>query len=59
FQIATVDSSLSNAALIQSMHANEALVAIVIPPDFSKQIAIKSASVAAKALGELGMAVES
>lgn len=55
FEIENVPSTISNTALNTLMHDKDALVAIVIPSDFSSSISEKSTQVTSKALQEFGL----
>ena len=59
FNLKQVTGNESDKQIIDRMHAKDALVAIVVPPGFSKAINAKAASVAGKALTKFGVAKDS
>ncbi len=59
FEITQVSNSLSTEALNTTMHEKDALVAIVIPTNFSAAINEKSTEVSSKALQEFGLTSDS
>lgn len=59
FRIQTIGSAETDASISGRMHAKDAVIAIIIPSDFSKKIKLKSTEIARKALKNFGMQSES
>jgi len=59
FTVKEVVPNESEQALSDRMHEKDALIAIIIPTDFSKELIIKSESISKSALQEFGMEVDS
>jgi ABC-2 type transport system permease protein len=59
FKISKVGPGQTNEKLTEQMHSKDALIAIIIPTDFSKSLTDKAKNVSGKALKEFGMAVDS
>ena len=57
FDLQKADSSLTDKQLTDSMHAHDALIAVVVPEGFSSALKSKSQNITGKALTEFGMAV--
>lgn len=57
FDLQKADSSLTDKQLTDSMHAKDALIAVVVPQGFSSALKSKSQNITGKALTEFGMAV--
>ncbi len=57
FDLRSVDSLLTDKQLTDSMHASDALIAVVVPQGFSSALKSKSQKITGKALTEFGMAV--
>lgn len=57
FELRTVDSLLTDKQLTDSMHASDALIAVVVPQGFSTALKAKSQKITGKALTEFGMSV--
>ena len=55
FNIKQVIAGKSEQEIASRMHAKDALIAIIIPPDFSDRMALKAKQVSAKALNDFGM----
>ena len=58
FDLMKIDSSLTDKQLTDSMHAKDALIAVVVPQGFSSALKTKSANITGKALNEFGMQVK-
>ena len=58
FDLQKADSSLTDKQLIDSMHAHDALIAVVIPQGFTSSLKSKSQNITGKALTEFGMSVK-
>ncbi len=59
FDLRKSDSSLTDKQLMDSMHANDALIAVVVPSGFSSALKSKSQNITGKALSEFGLPVNS
>ncbi|MES2620440.1 MAG: ABC transporter permease [Bacteroidota bacterium] len=57
FDLMKIDSSLTDKQLTDSMHAKDALIAVVLPDGFSSALKWKAQNVTGKALTEFGMSV--
>ncbi len=57
FDLQKADSSITDKQLTDSMHAKDALIAVVVPQGFSSALKSKSQNITGKALTEFGMAV--
>ena len=55
FSIKQLIAGKSEQEIASRMHAKDALIAIIIPPDFSDRMALKAKQVSAKALNDFGM----
>jgi ABC-2 type transport system permease protein len=55
FDIDSVSSDQTDDAIKNSMHEKDAMVAIIIPPDFSAKLSAKAENITAKALNDLGV----
>jgi ABC-2 type transport system permease protein len=55
FDIDSVSSNKTDDAIKNSMHEKDAMVAIIIPPDFSAKLSAKAENITAKALNDLGV----
>jgi ABC-2 type transport system permease protein len=55
FDIDSVDEKQTDEAIKESMHEKDAMVAIVIPPDFSLKLKQKAENISAKALSDFGV----
>lgn len=55
FNIDSVSSNLSDEQIRNSMHEKDAMVAIIIPEDFTAKLSSKAEYIAAKALKDLGV----
>lgn len=55
FELKYVTNNQTDAQIIERMHAKDALLAVVIPSDFSAKVNNKAKSIAGKALNNLGM----
>jgi len=58
FDLQKADSSLTDKQLTDSMHAKDALIAVVVPQGFSSALKSKSQNITGKALTEFGMSVK-
>lgn len=58
FDLTVTDSTVTEKQLPAFMHHKDALVAIVVPKGFSKNMSVKAKGVANKALTQLGVAVK-
>ncbi len=59
FRIQTVEASETDASIASRMHAKDAVIAIIIPTDFTDKLKTKSNEVAVKALKNFGMSADS
>lgn len=59
FQLKQVDGNETDQQLTERMHKKDALLAIVIPADFSSKIKSKATNIASKALNNFGAPVDS
>ncbi|QEC69449.1 ABC transporter permease subunit [Panacibacter ginsenosidivorans] len=55
FDIDSVGSNQTDDAIKNSMHEKDAMVAIIIPEDFSAKLSAKAENITAKALNDLGV----
>ena len=55
FDMKQVIAAKSETEIAERMHAKDALIAIIIPADFSAKMALKAKQVSAKALNDFGM----
>jgi ABC-2 type transport system permease protein len=55
FKMLPVEKGLGSKMIADSMHAKEAMLAIVIPPDFSTQLEARAKATASKALNSFGL----
>ncbi len=55
FEVKKVTANETEKQLINRMHEKDALVAIIIPPDFSLRVVSKAKAIATKALNNLGL----
>jgi len=55
FDIDSVSSNQTDDAIKNDMHEKDALVAIIIPQDFSAKLSAKAENITAKALNDLGV----
>ncbi len=58
FDLQKIDSALIDKQLTDSMHAHDALIAVVVPQGFSSALNSKSQNITGKALTEFGMLVK-
>ena len=59
FRIQTVEAKETDASIAGRMHAKDAVIAIIIPADFSNKVKTKSNEIAVKALKNFGMSADS
>jgi ABC-2 type transport system permease protein len=59
FKVAQVDKKLNAQQIADGMHANDAMLAMTIPPDFSAKIEAKANSSSNKALKSFGLQADS
>ncbi len=58
FDLQKIDSALTDKQLTDSMHAHDALIAVVVPQGFTSALKSKSQNITGKALTEFGMSVK-
>jgi len=59
FKVIRVAPGQNEKQLSDAMHADDAMLGVIIPENFSSRLAVKSKSIAGKALNSFGLAVDS
>ena len=59
FKLKQVTPNVTNKEIAARMYAKDAVIAIIIPPDFTKKLKLKADETAKKALKNFGMATDS
>ncbi|WP_158993740.1 ABC transporter permease [Mucilaginibacter sp. L196] len=59
FKVSLMPSDKSAQQMADAMHDNDAMLGVIIPPDFSRKVEAKSKSIAGKALTSFGLAGDS
>lgn len=58
FDLIRVQGQQTDQQTIDRMHAKDALLAIIVPPEFSEKMAVKATGIASKALNNFGAPIE-
>lgn len=55
FEISKIEKNIDESEVAELMHEKDALIAIIIPKDFTSKISLKAKNIAGKALNEFGV----